>query len=378
MASSLLDGSPRNNIHLATSAQHANPTTIRHTTRPDRVVDITRQCIALFGRTRADRALDLRAKTGIENQLGRFKIWAGAIGVFAAGTASTDARLRNDEDVKEIMMDMLIRLRKALDGFLRPSIAEESEDEEASGESDDSEASLILSIGDESDAATSEEHTPSHQVDSLRDIDGVISRLYRLSAIIRKPNSLHENTRVASFIEKAEEGPEAADFEAHARWQIKYRLPDASPKMVDRLVNAVIFRRRKLLYRERHQKKLSQGVEAAFQAEIVLPALLKPSQKRKLPTQPQSSLFLKSGATVRSLSSTIPLSATEASAVNRRALASYPKSLAGGSNLTRSAIARRDQLDVPPPPKPTEAAEAICPYCFEIVDKAKMALSLWT
>lgn len=301
--------------------------------------------------------------------------------MFAAGSASTDARLKNDEDVKDIMIDMLLRLRKATDGFLRPVIAEECEDEDAPDSpdsSDDSEASLVLSIGDGSNAATVENETRNHYVASLQEIDGVISRLYRLSAIIRKPTHLQENARVASFIEKGEDGPDAVEFESHVRWQIKFRLPDASAKIVDRLVNAVIFRRRKLRYRERHQKKLSQGVEAAFQAEIVLPVTAKVPQRSKVQTQRQSSPFLKSAATVKSSSSTIPLSATEASAFNRRALASYPKSLAGGSNFTKSAVARREQLDVPPPPKSTETMEAICPYCFEVVEKAKMSRSIWT
>lgn len=249
-----------------------------------------------------DHTLNVQARTNIENQLGRFKIYAGTIGVFSAGSASTDARLKNDEDVKDIMIDMLLRRRNAIDGFLRPVIAEESEDEDApesSDCSDDSESSLVLSTGDESNAATVENETRNHHVASLQEIDGDISRLYRLSAIIRKPTSLHENARVACFIEEVEDGPDAVEFESHVRWQIKFRLPGASAKIVDRFVNAIIFRRRKRRYRERHQKKLSQGVEAAFQAEIVLPITAKVPQRSKVQTQRQSSPFLKSAATVK-------------------------------------------------------------------------------
>ena len=375
-----MDHHPESNL-LSISLPRGSTSAGRNATRPSRVLDVTRQCVALFLRACSDRTLDLQAKTDVENQRGRFKIWAGTIGLFAAGKASTDARLKNDEDVKEIMIDMLLRLRKAIDDFLRPMIVEESEDEDrpqSSGSSSDSEPSLVLSIGHEFGVATTEDKTPSYQIASLQEIDGVISRLYRLSAILRKPTSLHENARVASFLKKVEDGPDATEFESHARWQIRFRLSDASEKIVDRLVSAVIFRRRKLRYRERHQKKLSQGLEAAFQTEIVVPTAPETLQRSKVHTRPQRSPLLKSAATVKSSSRTIPLSETEASAVNRRALASYPKSLAGGSNITKSAVARRDQLDVPPPPKSTETAEAICPYCFEVVDKAKMARSLWT
>lgn len=219
---------------------------------------------------------------------------------------------------------------------------------------------------------------PSHHVTSLQEIDSIISKLYRFAAIIRKPTSLQENIRVAKFIEKVEDRPDLTEFGSHVRWQIRFRLPDASDEIVDRLASAVTFRRRKLSYRERHQKKLSQGLESAFQAELLLPVKPTTTRRSNGPTQRQSGPFFKSAASVKSSSSTIPLSATEASTVNRRALASYPKSLAGGSNITKSAVARRNQLDVPPPPKSEDTREAICPYCFEVVDKAGMARPLWT
>ncbi|KAL8703693.1 MAG: hypothetical protein Q9201_003127 [Fulgogasparrea decipioides] len=364
---------------LEVSASQA--TISRKNVRPDRVLDVTRQCFALFGRAYADCTVDARTKTDVENQLGRFKIWAGSIGVFAAGKASTDFRLRNDESVKEVLIEILIRLRRAIDGFLKPVVVEETEDDQTSGSADsseDSEGSLVLSIGGESSATTVESEIPSHHITVLQDIDSIISKLYRFSAIIRKPTSFQENIRVVKFIEKVDDRLDLTEFESHVRWQISFRLPDASDEIIDRLANAVIFRRRKLSYRERHQKKLSQGVESAFQAEVLLPVKPTIPQRKKGPTRRQNGPLLKSAASVESSSRTVPLSATEASTVNRRALASYPKSLAGGSNITKSAVARRDQLDVPPPPKSEDTREAICPYCFEVVDKAGMARPLWT
>ncbi|KAL8658449.1 MAG: hypothetical protein Q9226_000981 [Calogaya cf. arnoldii] len=350
----------------------------RPASRPDQVLDMSRQCIALFGRSCNDRMLSTRAKEDIQNQLGRFKIWAGTIGVFAAGKASADARLRNDEDVKEILIDLLLRLRRAIDALLKPVILEEPNEELTSDEedsSDDSGESLILSIGDESDTTSVQSKILDHHNAVLRDIDNVISRLYRLSALIRKPTSTRENARVANYIEKGEDSSEMTDYETHVRWQVRFRLPDASEEIVDRLVRAVIFRRRKLDYRKRHQQKLSQGVESAFGTEALLSTMPLSPRNKGTHAQHRSGPLLRSPATVRSSSNTVTLSATEASTVNRRALASYPKSMAGGSSITRSAVAR---LDVPPPPNPADTAEAICPYCFEVVDKANMVRPLWT
>ncbi|KAL9034094.1 MAG: hypothetical protein Q9214_007205, partial [Letrouitia sp. 1 TL-2023] len=135
----------------------------RKNLRPDRVLDITRQCVTLFGRTYADHTVDARTRADVENQLGRLKIWAGSIGVFAAGKASTDFRLRNDEDVKELLIDILFRLKRAINGFLIPVIDEETEDDqmtESADSSDDSENSLVLSIGGESSATTVESKIP--------------------------------------------------------------------------------------------------------------------------------------------------------------------------------------------------------------------------
>ncbi|KAL8668599.1 MAG: hypothetical protein Q9168_006776 [Polycauliona sp. 1 TL-2023] len=374
-------GGPLGNGSLLGLAAPGKPAIVRPTGRPDQILDVSRQCIALFGRSYNDRTLSARAKEDIQNQLGRFKIWAGTIGVFAAGKASADARLRNDEDIKEIMIDMLLRLRRAIDAFLKPVIVEESDDDLKSDEensSDESEGSLVLSIGGESDATSMETRVLDHHNTTLKDMDNVISNLYRLSALIRKPTSTQENTRVANYIEKGEEGPEMADFETHVRWQVKFRLPDAVDEIVDRLVRAVIFRRRKLNYRKRHQQKLSQGVQSAFGNEVLLSTMPMAPKYKGTHGQFRSGPLLRSPATVKSSSNSIQLSATEASTVNRRALASYPKSVAGGSNITKSAVARRDQLDVPPPPKSADTAEAICPYCFEVVDKANMARPLWT
>lgn len=42
-----------------------------------------------------------------------------------------------------------------------------------------------------------------------------------------------------------------------------------------------------------------------------------------------------------------------------------------------SAVARRNQLDVPSPPKAAETQEATCPYCFDVLDQDNMAEPLW-
>ena len=50
----------------------------------------------------------------VEDQFGRFRIFASNVGVFAAGHASLDYRLRSSEDVQEVAL----RLLRSLQWFL--------------------------------------------------------------------------------------------------------------------------------------------------------------------------------------------------------------------------------------------------------------------
>lgn len=354
------------------------------------------QCIQFFrrGLPRARRGLssplDLDSQASLENQLGRFKIWAGNIGVFAAGNASTDYRLRQDQDVKDVMIQMLARLKKNLEQLISlSSLPEELTQEDSGSDSVDSSASsspsLVLSLGSESEPGTvstleaQEKRQPSH--DRLKAIDEIITRLYGLSAIIRKPMSFDEVTKVKNFIAKNQDPQDIEEFESHIRWQTQFRHPEASVKLIDRLVSTVVFRRHKLLYRERHHEKLNQGVDQAFGLEIEVPDISsapKLSQNYLIKKSYGKSRFLKSPATVKSSSQTNPYSATEASMVNRFGFSPYSKSVAL-SGMTKSTVARREHLDVPPPPRvDAEAEETVCPYCFEVVDKEKMKHALWT
>ena len=49
-----------------------------------------------------------------EDQLGRFRIWAKNIGVFAEGHASLDYRLRDSAEVRLLMVDQLETLQNSV------------------------------------------------------------------------------------------------------------------------------------------------------------------------------------------------------------------------------------------------------------------------
>ncbi|RAL67650.1 hypothetical protein DID88_008399 [Monilinia fructigena] len=350
----------------------------------DSIAEIARNVATVFARSRA-KQLEPHLRSELENELGRFKIWAGNLGVFAPGPASADYRLRDDVDVKEVLVQMLDRLRQSTKQAMDPPVILEEEEELVQDDSSttSSDDSMAISLDKDSDVG-SEADSPSTQStdvvsNALGSIKEIINRLYRLSTIIKKPSSSNENVKVANFMAKEEGSEELKEFETSVRWQIQFRLPNASPDLLDRLVDAAVFRRRKLEYRERHKEKLSQGVEHSFASELVVPLFPKETVLQPSGAQRKSAAGLRREASSsRGSLSTMQYSATEASSVNRLKFASYPKSVAP-SGITKSAIARREQLDFPAPPsKPEgESKEAICPYCFRVIDREDMTQARW-
>ncbi|KAJ8064734.1 hypothetical protein OCU04_007052 [Sclerotinia nivalis] len=349
----------------------------------DSIAEIARNVATVFARGRA-KQLEPHLRSELENELGRFKIWAGNLGVFAPGRASADYRLRDDADVKEVLIQMLDRLRQSTKQAMDPPVIleEEEENERDDSSSESSEDSMAISLDKDSDVGSETDDIPIPQSDvvatALKTIKETINRLYRLSTIIKKPSSSNENVKVANFIAKEEESEELKEFQNSVRWQIKFRLPDASPALLDRLVQAAVFRRKKLEYRERHKEKLRQGVEQSFATELAVPLLPKDTALRPFGYQRKASPALRQQGSARGSLNTMQYSATEASSVNRLKFASYPKSVAL-SGITKSAVARREQLDIPAPPSKSEeeSKEAVCPYCFRIVDKEDMVQARW-
>ncbi len=331
--------------------------------------------------------LDAQLRINMENQLDRFKIWAGNLGVFAPKNASADHRLQDDEDVREVIVQMLNRLKQRLKQAINPPILEEAEESQGNGEeSDDSNSSMAISLDRDCDADIHIELGDTFDPTdisrrAMADVDNIVNQLYRLAAVIRKPSSSSENVKVAKFLARQPDSPEDAEYRDSMRWQIHYRHPDASSALLERLIATVIFRRKKLEYRERHKMKLSQGFAHSEPVNRMplLPTGMLHSDRPEMEHPGRSSPSRGSQSTyVKHYSQTLRLSATDASSVDRNRLASYSKSVAL-TGLTKSAIARREELDVPPPPlqESDQAEEAICPYCCRPVSKEEMRRPRW-
>ncbi|KAI9646581.1 hypothetical protein NHQ30_004576 [Ciborinia camelliae] len=164
----------------------------------DSIAEIAKNVATVFARGRA-KQLEPHLRSELENELGRFKIWAGSLGVFAPGQASADYRLRDDGDVKEVVIQMLDRLRQSTKQAMDPPVIleEEEESEEDNDSSTSSDESMAISLDKDSDAGPETDDMPTSQTadvvaKALSTIKDTITRLNRLSTIIKKPSLSNE------------------------------------------------------------------------------------------------------------------------------------------------------------------------------------------
>lgn len=363
---------------------HSNVSEMDMSSAPSTIAKTARLCAQSFVRIQSTHSLDPWSEHELEDQLGRFKIWSGSIGVFAADTASADFRLKDDQDVKDVLISMITCLREQVEKLGQPSLlpslpeeqTQENNEPASSGSpvsSTASSSSWKLSSDSDSAANTKSVHPDvQHQSSGLTQITDIVNRLYRLSAVIRKPVSLSEHARVTQYIDKTKDNLDLEDFESYVKWQIRLWYPETTVKLIDRLSDAVVLRRKKLLYRERHQQKLNEGTEDWFIERNTESIYLGSKAGRietpnvALASRPQSRMPKK-----------VAFSATKASSIDGQALPTYEKSVAL-SGVTKSAIARRERLDIPAPPKARVGRETKCPYCSKFLTREQLKKDQWT
>lgn len=80
-----------------------------------------RQCILSFNQCEGYAAcLPPQDKAIVEDQAGRFSVWASNIGALAPARASLDYRLREAEDVRRLVMALLITLDESIQECRNP------------------------------------------------------------------------------------------------------------------------------------------------------------------------------------------------------------------------------------------------------------------
>ncbi|KAL2844258.1 hypothetical protein BJX68DRAFT_269784 [Aspergillus pseudodeflectus] len=168
-----------------------------------------------------------RSHSSLEDQLGRFSIWASSIGAFAPRRASLDHRLRMASDVQRLVYGLLQTLNEHLRAYLSHA-SQPSPDQDLLGT-------------------------------ALEPISKDITLLHRLSNSIRRASRESQNQRAATdFNLTDEEGNDVGLIfrDLFARELIARKFPGCSDTLRVRLASAMLLRRKRILYRRSRHNQL--------------------------------------------------------------------------------------------------------------------------
>ncbi|KAJ5980058.1 hypothetical protein N7481_007356 [Penicillium waksmanii] len=196
------------------------------------IADVAGQCLTRFQQCLQQSALISSQETAlVEDQLARFSLWAAGIGVFVGGRASLDHRLREAQEVHDVITGLLETLEDqveawsdALGSIKRPPISEL-------------------------------ETTPEPERKAIprlrRAVAVQIALLHRLSNTIRRASSetQHAKVSIASIIRDEEGNDVESCLEIVFANYIRDKFRNMDTKLLGRMVSAMILRRKRILYK---------------------------------------------------------------------------------------------------------------------------------
>ncbi|KAH7051243.1 hypothetical protein B0J12DRAFT_536416, partial [Macrophomina phaseolina] len=344
---------------------------------------------ALEGGDAAHRSLV--DSSNLEDEYGRFRVWAGNLGAQQKGHSSLDYRLRDSPLLQSNVLKLLHELennleeaRAVITGARLPY-----EQQAVSGDfSDDS-----ASEDSEDDESSREEGRPRFELQQrMFEIVDIVSNLYRLSIRIRSPTVRTRALKAATYrLVDPETGVDVfsqyAEFDkryteealAHLRAERKH---EDVVYLVERLSRAITRRRQQFKYWKKHRDKLSNTFESGdatshpvnddtrpqHQAVMDTPddpvrAMLSPEIRLKAPPSEDQPRTLLSG--------------TEATAHHRTL-----DDAVDSQSVTSVATTARDLdghgIELPSPPRCADGDRDFeCPYCFVICPARYGRMKSW-
>ncbi|KAH0531317.1 hypothetical protein TsFJ059_000165 [Trichoderma semiorbis] len=317
------------------------------TTGPNKktVAAAANQCLESFNKCLLQQSsIHPREFSLVEDQVARFSTWTSGIGVFAPGRASMDHRLRYAPEVQSITISLLESLNYRIQKLL----------ELLHGHINGSETH-ISSILDE-------------RLGKLLDyIAAEISHLNKMSNIIRKASQDSQNIQARDFHMTDEEGNDVQPILlSHYKRYIGEGFPTASVTIQQRLADAMILRRKRILYRRsRYGGTAIQLPEVEKKASITLPDSLLPLKDNQMaiaPSRIKSATTLQPEKFKMAASSPSVVSVTMTVALSNHEALKFPT--APGLHDKRKRLSTEEQLSKVLKPDVPAIGEVTCPYCF--------------
>lgn len=270
--------------------------------------------------------------SSVQDELSRFKVWAGNIGAHRTGRSSLEYRLRDASHIRA----QVLRLLDDLDELL------EDTDSILRGEKipwdklpDDDDVLDDISGDGLDDADSSVPETELSQI--LRNIADVTSCLLRLSVAIRNP-APHDRFRVSKETDTTHYEP----FDIN---HVKEKFPQAAEEILQRLGKAISRRRQYFKYRECHHATLAQGLDLDTNKTEIVPK--------------------------STIASSIPDHLKEDKTFTAPTAEALDDDAASDTGISQTSyatsVAISGKLQVPPLPKEAEDGPFECPFCYMMI-----------
>ncbi|KAI1292754.1 hypothetical protein F5Y03DRAFT_375300 [Xylaria venustula] len=182
----------------------------------------------------------------INDQLSKFKLWAGNIGAHRIGRSSLDYRLRDSSHLHTQVVKLLDDLISSLNEVHSILSGERLPWDRDFGE--------VGELDDElKDLLRNEEFEFDSELEQLaKEISDAVSNLLRLSISLRNP-APHDRFMSTEYAK-------VRYFEASDKAHVEAKFPKASQTLIERLGKALSQRRQYFRYRESHHEKLARGL----------------------------------------------------------------------------------------------------------------------
>lgn len=222
-------------------------------------------------------------KEALEDEIGRFRVWAGNLGALQKGHSSLDYRLRDSPvsstNTLKLLQELETNINEAHAVVTGARLPYEEQNPPDPTEDDDD--GFFSADSDDENSNSSDEPRTELSMRS-REIVDIIDNLYKLSVRIRTPGLRSRSLKASTYTQKdPETGIDIFDVYAeqdrkHVEELVSFlRQPYAGDSMreeqeflIKRLSAAVTLRRRHFKYWKRHRDKLS-AVEMADEVQEV-------------------------------------------------------------------------------------------------------------
>ncbi|KAF8244931.1 hypothetical protein K440DRAFT_604422, partial [Wilcoxina mikolae CBS 423.85] len=294
----------------------------------------------------------------IQDELGRFRVWAGNVGADRTGRVSLDYRLREASQIHDKVRELLLDLDQKLHEVV--SIVPGQEHTTGFSNQSDFESSTALLERILPARETDYENDVKIELECLTtDITEIVTNLYRLSVIIRHPAPRDRTQKFAAI--------DVSHFELFDIRHVQEKFPEAPEYLVRRLGRANTKRRQILTYYEKHHEKIFKYIDVNVPE---FPVAM-PKQQDSVRVVDPVNIGYSREDTKTDMTETTPATYCQPAPDIVEVASEAGQSETSYATSISSSSSSRHEFSVPLPPNSKFAFEGYpfkCPYCFQMIE----------